>query len=129
MFTEEEATYRTFPKAKTKVKIRNKIKARLLNLFTFRVCSMPGCNSRAIAQISFSQYLCKEHMNRMAVGRLALEEERERRRKAAGEHFLETVEPDSVLKDIEKLGLENYDPETDLPKDMGRMMHQKKKEE
>ena len=64
----------------------------------------------------------------MAVGRLALEEERERRRIALSENFLETVEPDSVLRDIEKLGLENYDPETDLPKDLGRFMHQKKKE-
>ena len=100
-----------------------KIQAKLLTLFTFRTCSVPGCDNRASAQTGYFQYLCQLHLERIALGKLAIEKEQERRRKQRVD-FLEQVESDKVLRDIEHLGLENYDPETDKPKDAGKYMHQ-----
>ena len=103
-----------------------RIAAQLLSRFSLRRCSMPGCSRRAAASLNPMQFLCELHMTLLAVGKTALAAEQERRTTAPPD-FLEQVEQDATLRKIEAVGMENFDPQTNEPRDAGRLMHEKRK--
>lgn len=102
-----------------------KISARLLSPLISKRCSFTKCNARAVAAVGplRNYFMCEKHLHMSAAGLQKLDELHEQANKARPD-FLEHVEPEETLRTIEKVGFDNFDPQTNRARDAGKLMHE-----